>query len=116
MHTTTSAYDSKVRRERSAVSGRQAFALLRSHYTAPPSTHFTASQRILAPHINAHFHSSATHPRRHIIIAQLWWKHPHIFTAQLDILARHISIAHLWWKRSLNKLVLGFTKLLNSSN
>jgi hypothetical protein len=56
----------------SKVSGRQALALLRSHYTAPPATHFTASQRILAPHINAHFHSSATHPRRHIFIAQLW--------------------------------------------
>ncbi|KAI5632351.1 astacin (Peptidase family m12A) domain-containing protein [Phthorimaea operculella] len=30
---------------------------------SPPLTHFTASQRILAPHINAHFNSSATHPR-----------------------------------------------------
>jgi hypothetical protein len=87
-------------------SGRQALALLRSHYTALPATHFTATQRILAPHINAHFHSSATHPCRHIFIAQHWWKHPHIFTAQLDTLARHISIAHLWWKRSLRGLLL----------
>ncbi|KAI5646101.1 nucleosome assembly protein (NAP) domain-containing protein [Phthorimaea operculella] len=30
---------------------------------SPPLTHFTASQRILAPHINAHFDSTATHPR-----------------------------------------------------